>query len=519
MKQIFRILVVPAVFLAASCGGKDPDSPVIVAELRDSSAFGASFTVRSFDAARIMAAASELGELTAAEILETGNETAVVGGYDNAETVVSISGLESEKAYTASLMGIGPGGETGEVVTVSFSTTRGADGSFAWESARSGPPFFADVSLVTRGQHNTVAPLWTVERFNSHITFVDSDGKEKWLFEAILCTEGFDSKRGLTMCISPRWQHSGTKESWQDLIDYWFAPDGTLSVLEKAISEAAGRIGEPPAPRYIIIGVPDPIIRECFPDPESATDYWGSLDGRQLDFEDVQDQIKAYLWFIDECRKGFDEGNYPHLELAGFYVISEELPLAKSFYSKYGLTASEAESWNAGLKRWEIILPETASYLHSCHEGLYWIPYYLSPGYRLWRKLGFDMVWMQPNHYWDTADQHPIATSVKAMTDCNMGIELEFEYSLVRDIMKDGRWGPDGAGRPTFQYKDIPDLEFRLKEYMSYYRDARLYGVNSVAMYSGTDAMNQLARSPDPDDRRMYLELCHFIAGSPLRKR
>ncbi len=522
MKRFLRILV-PTVLLAVSCDGKDIGgeprdySPFILAELKDSSAFGASFTVRSFDSKSIFLAASS-GTMSAEEVLATGLETPT-DRLNNAETIVTINGLECETSYIASILGIGPSGELSEVVSVPFCTTVGSESRFSWGSERSGPPFFADVSLVTRGQHNSVAPLWSVDRFNSHITYTDSGDKEKWLFEAILCTEGFDSKRGYTLCISSRGQHSGTKESWQDLLDYWFAPDGTLSILEQAVAEAAGRIGEPPSPRYVIIGVPDPIIREYFTDKDSPTDYWGELDGRRLDFADVQDQIKAYLWYIDECRKAFDERKYPHLELAGFYVISEELPLAKSFFDKYGISASESETWNADSKRWEVILPATASYLHSCNEGLYWVPYYLAPGYRMWRKLGFDMAWMQPNHYWDTANQHPIENSLQAMIALNMGIELEFEFSLVRDVMKDGRWGPDGAGRPTFRYNDIPALEIRFKEYMDGYREANLYGVNSIAMYSGTDAMNQLARSTDPDDRKMYLELCHFIADSPLRKR
>ena len=97
-------------------------------------------------------------------------------------------------------------------------------------------------------------------------------------------------------------------------------------------------------------------------------------------------------------------------------------------------------------------------------------------------------------------------------------MELEFEYSLVAGVMADGRSGPDGSGNPAFYAKDVPLLRGRLREYMQAYRDTGLYGVLPLAVYSGTDAMHQLAASSDPGDREMYHDLCQFITGSPLKR-
>ena len=163
-------------------------------------------------------------------------------------------------------------------------------------------------------------------------------------------------------------------------------------------------------------------------------------------------------------------------------------------------------------------MPWVAEYAHSCNEGLWWVPYHLAPGYKVWKELGFDCAFMQPNHYWDTADQHPMSKSVAAIRQYRMGIELEFEYSLVAEVMADGRFGPDGSGNATFTKDDIPALRDRLREYFRGYKETGLYGVLPIAVYSGTDAMHQLAVSKDEGDKAFYHELCHYIIDSPLKK-
>ena len=97
-------------------------------------------------------------------------------------------------------------------------------------------------------------------------------------------------------------------------------------------------------------------------------------------------------------------------------------------------------------------------------------------------------------------------------------MELEFEYSLVASVMADGRSGPDGAGNPTFYAGDVPMLRGRVRDYMQACKDAGLYGQIPIAVYSGTDAMHQLAVSEDPGDREMYHDICQFIIGSTLKK-
>ena len=126
---------------------------------------------------------------------------------------------------------------------------------------------------------------------------------------------------------------------------------------------------------------------------------------------------------------------------------------------------------------------------------------------------------MQPNYYWDHDNiSHPLIDTKQALKQYRMGIELEFEYSLVASVMADGRSGPDGNGAPTFYAKDVPLLRSRVREYMDAYKDTGLYGVLPLAVYSGTDAWHQLATSSDPEDQAMFREICNFIIDSPLKK-
>ena len=95
-----------------------------------------------------------------------------------------------------------------------------------------------------------------------------------------------------------------------------------------------------------------------------------------------------------------------------------------------------------------------------------------------------------------------------------MGMELEFEYSGVAAEMTGGKMGPDGDGRLIFSEADVPALQDRVRHYMKEYKDAGLFGSGSIALYSGSNALTQLAESSLPQDRALYNELCEFVIGN-----
>lgn len=469
--------------LAVQCKQAQPQpsqaEPAIRVEINATEANYVRFTVNTIDVETVeYGVAGEQQEAISIARREKTSST----GPDKLE--LEWNGLEQNSSYLLCVRGIGPSSETGRWTIIPFST------------ASYGLPSFADMTLVTMGWHNYSPPVWTPERFASHVSYVGDDGKERWLFDSFLCIDGWDPVRNLSFSITPD-RKSATQDSWLYLLDAWLGPDGALVKLEKAIADAESRIGPPPSHRYVIMAVPDPIMFQTFGDKSSSTRYWGTIDGHQTDFSQVEDQIAAYKWYIDQCRSRFSRLSVPHLKLAGFYILSEELHLGEDYYKQYGLSYSSSDIWNSQYKRWETIIPAASAYIHDADQGLWWIPYYLAPGHRLWDRLGIDMTFMQPNHYWDTdANEHPLSKSIAAMKQYGMGIELEFEYTIL--------------GNDSYKKK--------LREYLSAYKEAGLYGKYPIAVYSGTDAMHQIATSSDAEDQKMYREICTFITESPLKR-
>lgn len=438
-----------------------------------------------------------------------GADGVVSGGVRCEESSYSFSDLTPDTGYSVYAVGRAPGGKLSKVESVSFTTGLLAQDLYPWEKERKGVPAPADLTLCTGGGRPnsnswfSIPMYWDAARFAPHVSYVDGDG-EHWLFEGFLAITGIDMD-GRNFGINPNGGLSAPKESWEALASYWLDKGGAFDELDKAIEAAAARIGDPPRKRYVVMTVPDPIMFERFSDKQSSTTYWGVLDGKLLDFSKVEDQIKACEWYADLVREKFNALKARHLELAGFYILSEEL-VAKS------------SGYNYIYKRWDRILPKFAEYLHQRNEGLYWIPYLNADGTDLWKELGIDCAWLQPNYYWDYNNDKPIAQAFRSISALGMGLELEFEYSMVEGVMKTpGIMGPDGAGRYVFSLKDVPSLRSRFRQYMSGFKDAGLYGQRPIALYSGSNALYQLATSEETEDIAIYLELCRFVSDSPLR--
>ena len=351
-----------------------------------------------------------------------------------------------------------------------------------------------DATLV--GYWHREPHAWDAERFAPHVSWKAPDGSEHWLFEAFIFLEGQDYLTGRTFVISPAGK-SATKTEWQRQLDLWLGEDCGVAALDKACADAASRIGTPPAKRKVIIGLPDPVMFETFADKKSSTTYWG--DG--LDFSKTEDKLQALDWYITEVRARFAALAPRYLELDGFSITSEEI------YLKYDIDV------NCRYKNWEEIVPALSERCHAAGQRLYWVPYHMAPGHKFWKQIGIDQAWMQPNWYWDlkAGELHPFDKTLKAMEEYGLGMELEFEYSAVADQMKPGVMGPDGEGRLIFDAADVPALQRRVREYMRRYREAGLMGKGSIALYSGSNALTQLAVSPLAQDKALYDDICRFV--------
>ena len=362
---------------------------------------------------------------------------------------------------------------------------------YPWEN-RKAPATTTDAVLCYGGSHHRTPFLWDRERLAPYVTYVDKEGREHWLFDGFIFLEFQDTNRPDKALYTFETGHlrdmgvAAGKAQWQELIDYYFTKGNGVEALEDVVKEAEGRLGKAPQKRRIIMVLPDPVIHQHYIDTTSTTTYWGALDGRQLDFSKNEDRIAACKWFIDQVRAKFAEGDYEHVDLAGFYWLREIVTRPVDTEFSYHLTRSD------------IMLPHIAEYLHSLNYTFNWIPYYGSRGYDVWQTFGFDQVYLQPNYYWKP--QNDMDTVCDQIDRLGVGMELEFEPTLLN-----AREGSEA-------------FRARFRDYIKYARQRGIYGRQPFAYYHGTNGFYDLSASDDPADRELFDELCQFIINNPLRR-
>lgn len=369
-----------------------------------------------------------------------------------------------------------------------------------WEKDEIRP--IADAAICYGGHSARDPYLWTPERFEKTVAYTDENGQEHWLFDNMIMMELWDDDYAVTFSIANDGRFSSKKEHWQRQIDYWFDKEHGFAALDQCVADVASRIGEPATKRGIIFSLPDPVYFEHYTNAIKGenlnTVYWGEIDGVEMDFAKPEDRVKAYIWLIDAVRAKFAEAAYRHIELIGFYVLSEELSAPGSFRYEY--------------KQHDITIKAAADYCHSVNEGFYWVPYAMAPGIESSKDFGFDLVVMQPNYYWTDAkwtwDQIE-----KTIRDNGLGMELEFEgthgeplTSSILTFLKNGEENP---------YADRNKARFQ--EYLANAKARGLYGEVPFVLYAGTNGLYELGTSEDAKDQALYHELCKFIINSPLK--
>ena len=515
MKKLIYIL--PLLLLLLSCGNEEkPEyvrTPVIEMNFDSFYEDGVVISIQSINADAVYGIAAKTDEQAPSA------EEIAKNGYKAEGNKLFVKGLEKETEYT--IYGVGVLGEKfGKIQSFTIITPS----LYPWEASRKEILSFADLDLLPGGVTSKTPNSWNEDRLKPHVTFTDEDGQEKWLHEGFLFIGSEDAQRGRIMCIAEGKNQSGNQDSWKDFADYWVKDGGVLDVLDMTIENAISRIGEPSFRHKVVMTMPDPIMLEYFYDKSSSTTYWGEAFGRQLDFNDTADQVLAYRWFIDYVREQWEKAAPRHVELAGFYILSEIL-------------VAKPSGWNYKYKRWDKILPHVSDYLHEMKYGLYWIPYYQADGYDMTEELGIDYTWIQPNKYWDYPEKEQKKSwswVFSTMNTYGHGMEIEFEgshgeagwsqyeagvartsSSILETVRTDNDAQGTAKGKPNPQAARNKQL---LRDYMNEFKKAGHYGKSRIATYSGTNAMYELATSPDEKDREMYLEYCRFIVENPLRQ-
>ena len=380
---------------------------------------------------------------------------------------------------------------------------------YEWERGRYRAPAISDMVLCYGGSPIRHSTDWPESRFREYVSYTDESGTEHWLFDSFLALEWRDidpdvfdksdignlDAEGAYALTGGHDYHSARKAGWQRQLDFWFTDsDNGFNGLDKAVAEAAGRLGTPSAKRRVVMFLPDPLPYEIYNDPSSSSIYWGQIDGLELDFSKDGDRLTAYRWYIDSARKLFAqrraEGLYSNIELIGFYILAEDIRHPSESYTDY------AQLYNC--------IRPLADYLHSVNEYLYWIPYSSAPGRNRGWDLGIDYIWLQPNYYEHGGGY--LTTALQNIINEGLGMEIELDRKALYKY--DGQY-------------DAAKYSKRLKDYLNKALNSGFYGERPFTYYILTDwdddALKLYRTSSYAKDKELYHQLCQFIIGNPMR--
>ncbi|MBR5286118.1 MAG: DUF4855 domain-containing protein, partial [Clostridia bacterium] len=274
------------------------------------------------------------------------------------------------------------------------------------------------------------------EDLKPYVAYLDENGKAQDFF--------FDSYLFLP-CMSygpssARMHYDASNPTkaidWTNYVEDTFYKGANVDALETAFGEAKAELNDSSRKAGVVLTI-------LYPGVEAA-DKFGSLGGKSLDFRKIEDRKYAIKWIIDEQLKLFNERNYEHLELIGFYWLEE-----------YVYTGAK------GSVDRELFL-YASEYLHSKGLKFVWIPWYRSNGYSFWQSLGIDAVTMQPNMFWqENVDKKRVENCLNDCVNFGMGLELEIDgkalksgeyYNRYLDYLEGGiKFGADKSIKMYYQ--------------------------------------------------------------------
>ena len=312
-----------------------------------------------------------------------------------------------------------------------------------------------DMALVYQG--STHRPEWTVDELTPYVVHKFADGHTDWFFDGFLF---FDFTKNNEIGYGPGYGKNSVRADWEWLLGRVFAKDKGLDALNQCIEKYKNILGDPKFKHKIVLGVPSTVANQK---------NWGSLNGRELDFSRRDDQMTAIKWYIDNLVENFKKANMDNLELVGFYWI--------------------VESAKADMPR---LTNDVSDYIHEIGKKFYWIPHWGAVSNTNWKALGFDMAYQQPNHFFDTnVLDSRLNDACRLARSYNMGLELEFDYRVF--------------------YESQNSHYSRLETYLKAFEDNAVYEKSSVAYYTGTRALLDMALSEVPENKAIMDRLARHV--------
>ncbi|MDD4124668.1 MAG: DUF4855 domain-containing protein [Eubacteriales bacterium] len=255
-----------------------------------------------------------------------------------------------------------------------------------------------------------------------------------------------------------------TKSDGEWLISTLFADGCNINALEEAAGQVKTALGNSDYKYKFYITLYYPKTGSNFGDIDG--------DGKNEVLNTLEERLAAVEWYMSLFEEELAKKDYKNIEFCGYYWYHE---------------AASAENGDMEL------INGVSELTHSHDSQLFWIPYYVAPGYSLWAEHGFDVACMQPNYAFKL--DRPISNIINTANLAKrygMGVEIEIDSkALTNDLY--------------------------LQRYMTYLEYGVYYGYINDCIhmyYMSFYDLNNACASESPRLRLIYDYTYQFIKGT-----
>ena len=131
-------------------------------------------------------------------------------------------------------------------------------------------------------------------------------------------------------------------------------------------------------------------------------------DGKAEDLSTPEGRLSYLKYQVDEYLKAWDEADFEHISLLGFYWNNETI-------HKDNLAMEKT------------VIGGINAYIHEKGYKSFWCPYYSAYGTWLWQELGFDVACLQPNYMFYVTEPTRLTSTADTARLYGMCVEIEIE--------------------------------------------------------------------------------------------
>ena len=313
-----------------------------------------------------------------------------------------------------------------------------------------------DLALIYQGGRQRIP--WTQEQIRPYVVHKFANGREDWLFDGFLFLEFADMPE-CNLAPGYRGKRDARKEDWQRYLDSMFEKGKALDALNSCIETEKATLGNPGFKHKVVITLPTPLPHQK---------DWGEVNGKKLDFDKVEDAKLACQWYLDQLTDRFAKAGFNNLELTGIYWVDEDM-------------------WHL-----DGFTKHISPYIHKLGLQFVWIPYFKAKGFERWKELGFDIVYHQPNHFFNK--NIPDARLDEACSLARQhGMGMEFECDENALSQKEG------------------NTASRMTAYMDAFWRHNVFTDAAIAYYTGSHLLLDFVENPSPENQALMDRLATII--------